>query len=199
LHYVVRANSEISFEQIAITNGTPCEVQVKTILQHAYSELTHDTIYKPKVTATPLMLRTAAKSMALIEATNNYFGQVVKQVSEIIRPTKALTDELSPVYRDKVGREPELTRAEVLILDAYHDVIGEDVTGRLKALLAEREFIATRIAEKAMMKLLYRQPSVLFVCLLVAEKPVDTKRRWPLTPDELRPIYVDLGLNFDNL
>src|SRR3546814_12228521 len=31
--------------------GTPCEVQLRTLLQHAHSQLTHDTIYKPKTIA----------------------------------------------------------------------------------------------------------------------------------------------------
>ena len=50
---------------------------MRTLLQHAHSELTHDTIYKPSVVQTPAMLRAAAKSMALIEATGDYFEELV--------------------------------------------------------------------------------------------------------------------------
>jgi putative GTP pyrophosphokinase len=76
LHYVVRAKLGVSRDGIDVDPNTPCEIQVRTILQHAYSELTHDTIYKPSVQAQPDVKRAAAKSMALIEATDDYFAQV---------------------------------------------------------------------------------------------------------------------------
>ncbi|MHC4051367.1 GTP pyrophosphokinase [Bradyrhizobium sp. 25ACV] len=70
LHYIVRSRNLINFESVEIPADTPCEIQVRTLLQHAYSELTHDTIYKPNVQATPSLKRSAAKSMALIEASD---------------------------------------------------------------------------------------------------------------------------------
>jgi ppGpp synthetase/RelA/SpoT-type nucleotidyltranferase len=71
VHFVVRPDNDVEFEGVRIPAKTPCEVQIKTILQHAYSELTHDTIYKPQIEATPTMQRNAAKAMALLEATND--------------------------------------------------------------------------------------------------------------------------------
>jgi putative GTP pyrophosphokinase len=198
VHYVVRCREALDVDGVEIAADTPCEVQIKTILQHAYSELTHDTIYKPKVTATPLMLRTAAKSMALIEATNDYFQAVVEQVTNAIGASKALTEELSVQYREKVRLEPEITRAEGLILEAFEEVAGEDAVARVSKFLDVKSFVSESVRTKAKAKLLYRQPSILLVYLLASERPADTKARWPLTPDELRPVYVDLGLSFDN-
>lgn len=198
VHYVVRCRSELALQNVTVAVNSPCEIQVKTILQHAYSELTHDTIYKSKVDATPKMRRTAAKSMALIEATNDYFQQVVEQVAEVIESSEDLTHELADIYRAHVHREPELTRAEGLILDAYEADSGADVAARVNAVLASKPYVATRVAEKAESKLLYRQPSILLVYTLVAERPAATKAKWPLTPDELRPVYVDLGKNYDS-
>jgi putative GTP pyrophosphokinase len=198
IHYVIRCKSVLKFDDITITPHTPCEVQVKTILQHAYSELTHDTIYKPKVDATPRMRRTAAKSMALIEATNDYFEQVVEQVSQIIGSTKGLTDDLANIYRAHVGREPELSRTEGLILEAYEAEAGAEVASRIGFLLDSKPYVAERIAETAANKLIYRQPSILLVYLLASEKPTATKSKWPLTPNELKPVFVDLGKAFDS-
>jgi ppGpp synthetase/RelA/SpoT-type nucleotidyltranferase len=198
VHYIVRCRGDLSLTGIIVRANTPCEIQVKTILQHAYSELTHDTIHKPKVDATPLMLRTAAKSMALIEATNDYFQQVIEQVDKLVAPTKALTEDLAVVYRERVGREPELTRAEGLVLDAYEAEAGEDAVNRLRILLDQKAYLADRVRGKAASVLLYRQPSILLVYLLASDRPTATKQKWPLTPDELRPVYVDLGLAFDS-
>ncbi len=41
--------------------------------------------------------------------------------------------------------------------------------------------------------LLFRQPSILLVYVMVASQPASAKRLWPFTPEELRPIYTDLG------
>jgi putative GTP pyrophosphokinase len=58
--------------------------------------------------------------------------------------------------------------------------------------------LTEQIRQKAQGKLLFRQPAILLVYLLAAEQPHATKGTWPLTPDELRPIYVDLGRSFDS-
>jgi hypothetical protein len=105
---------------------------------------------------------------------------------------------LSKVYRERIGREPELTRTEGLVLEAYETSIGDDVIARLTSLLDEKPYVADRVRERAATKLLYRQPAILLVYLFASEKPAATKLSWPLTPAELRPIYVDLGKTFDD-
>ena len=71
VHYVLRSKAELSVDGVNLPEGLACEVQIRTLLQHAHSELTHDTLYKPKTTAKPSIKRTVAKSMALIEAQTN--------------------------------------------------------------------------------------------------------------------------------
>jgi putative GTP pyrophosphokinase len=198
VHYVVRCRSELKIDSMLIEPGTPCEIQVKTILQHAYGELTHDTIYKPTVTATSQMRRAAAKSMALIEATNDYFKHVVEEVDKIISPNKMLTDNLSRLYVERVKHAPEVTRAEGLIIEAFKDDIDADLLAGIASLIDSKPYLSERISLQASTKLLFRQPSILTVYFLADTRPSNTKEKWPLTPDELRPIYVDLGKAFDS-
>lgn len=80
VHYILRSRLPIQFEGTGVPADLPCEVQVRTLLQHACSELTHDTIYKPNVQSTPSLKRAAAKSMALIEATSDYFSAVHHEI-----------------------------------------------------------------------------------------------------------------------
>lgn len=197
VHFVVRCSADLSLKEATIPQGTPCEIQIKTILQHAHSEVAHDSIYKPKVVATPVMRRAAAKSMALIEATNDYFEQVLKQVTDLVAPARALTESMSKIYREKI-REPDVSRTEALLLDAYEDVLGDDIVDRVSAFLNEKAFVPEQIAARATQKLLYRQPAILLVYLRVNEAPAATKSKWPLTDEELKPIFVDLGKAFDN-
>jgi putative GTP pyrophosphokinase len=199
VHYVVRCRSDLALKKLSVVRDTSCEIQIKTILQHAYSELTHDTIYKPNVDATPQMRRSAAKSMALIESRNDYFQQIVAQVAALVEANKAMTNMLSAVYRSRIRLAPELSQTEGLILEAYQANAGLEIAARVNRLLDEKPYIVDSIKERAGAKLLYRQPSILAVYLLAAEQPSATKAAWPLTPDELRPVYVDLGIAFDNV
>ena len=108
-----------------IAAGTPREVQITTLLQHAHSELTHDTIYKPSVKGTPAMLSAAAKSMALIESTNDYFEELVKEINAEVAANRQPSDELADIYRATVSKSPDPTRAEGLLKDAFATFAGE--------------------------------------------------------------------------
>ena len=197
VHYVVYCKGDRTIAGTDVRDGTPCEVQVKTILQHAYSELTHDTIYKPRVDATPAMKRAAAKSMALIEATNDYFEDVTRQVAAVTSPERAATAALTPLYQQAVSLEPQTSRLEGLLLDAFQIDDLEHFASEVANMLAQSDFIGSRIAERANTKLLFRQPSILAAYYLAQSQGADLKEVWPLTEDELRPIFVDLGLAFD--
>ncbi|MFI0377863.1 MAG: GTP pyrophosphokinase family protein [Candidatus Thiodiazotropha sp.] len=44
VHYILRPKEEMDVGGVTIPISTPCEVQVRTLLQHAHAELTHDAI-----------------------------------------------------------------------------------------------------------------------------------------------------------
>lgn len=191
-HYVVRASGDIVCDGIEVRGGTPCEVQIKTILQHAYSELTHDTIYKPQIDATASMRRMAAKSMALMEATSDYFELVVSEVAQITAAQRDLTSGLAELYRQHVDFEPEVTRTEALLQDAFGTWI-EGASETVADLLKQKPYLSERIRARASGRLLFRQPSILLVYAVVANTPRKALSTWPLTPEELQPIFTDLG------
>jgi ppGpp synthetase/RelA/SpoT-type nucleotidyltranferase len=194
VHYVVRPTSDRVFHEIKVPAGTPCEVQIKTILQHAYSELTHDTIYKPQIQATPFMQRNAAKAMALLEATNDYFEKVDADVRKVLSSVKKMTSDLSEVYRSVVGLEPKPTTLEGLLLQAYESDIGDDFASDLRAFLDEHGFIARRVKQRvAEQNPIFMQPSVLLAYYAVNRSLRKAVSSWPLTPKEMEPILNDLG------
>lgn len=198
VHYIVRARDDQIFERTRITAGTPCEIQIRTLLQHAHSELTHDTIYKPSVRETPGMLRAAAKSMALIEATNDYFEELVAEIRNAVEKNRKLSDELSDLYRELLHSESDPTRAESILNDAFSTFLAANPIDEVRSLFSEKPFLIDRVAERAQSKYLYRQPSILLVYAAVARNPTDALRAWPLTPNELKPIFGDLGEAWSN-
>ncbi|WP_448206441.1 GTP pyrophosphokinase [Azospirillum sp. sgz302134] len=194
VHFVVRAAHDISCDGTIVRQGTPCEVQLRTLLQHAHSELTHDTIYKPKATkASPAARRYVARSMALVETVDDFFCEVVREFERAEAPLRIADQTLNQKYATAVGRAPEASRANTLLLDAMASELPADLSAALDSFLDKNPFVKEKIAARANDRALYRQPAILLVYLLAQESPHTTQEIWPLTMDELEPIYTDLG------
>ena len=194
VHYVVRPRSDLHVDGRAISAGTPCEVQIKTLLQHAYSELTHDTIYKPQVQATPAMHRDAAKAMALLEATNDYFEKVADQVSAATRAVRVITASLSAIYAREIGLDPHPSVLEGLLLEAYEQLAEPGYEGEIAAMLHARTYLAENIRDRvARQNPIFAQPSILLAYLDVERRGRAALGRWPLTETEIEPLLNDFG------
>lgn len=194
LHYIVRAKVGVSHAGVDVAVDTPCEVQVRTILQHAYSELTHDTIYKPSIQAEPDVKRAAAKSMALIEATDDYFTQVRQKLELAQAPGQQVTAAVQAAYKAFTGLEPQPSPLNTLLVDHFRKWAKEDFEPALGAFLREKPFLAERIHERSATDLLYRQPAVLLVYWAIKQAPRQVPLESPLSDNELAPFYGDLGL-----
>ncbi|WP_114226582.1 MULTISPECIES: GTP pyrophosphokinase [Sphingomonas] len=193
VHFIVRPDADTDHDGINIPAGTPCEVQIKTLLQHAYSELTHDTIYKPQIAATPYMQRNAAKAMALLEATNDYFEKVSTDVDAALAAVRQMTSDLSAIYRELIGIEPKPTSLEGLLLGAYENT-SPNYLEEVKRLLDEKGFLPGLIRERvAANNPIFKQPSVLLAYLAICSSARRAKAQWPLTEREMEPLLNDLG------
>jgi ppGpp synthetase/RelA/SpoT-type nucleotidyltranferase len=196
-HFVVRPKADVVDGDRTYRAGMPCEIQVRTLLQHAHSELTHDRDYKGEKAAPARVKRNIARSMALIEAADDFFQQVVKDLEDLDRPTRELFQELEKVYRGNVSSDPERARSNILIIEALAETLGSQIAVDTTTLLVEKPFVRERILDRMATQHLFRQPAVLLAYLGADKAPTGTKGRWPLTPEELRPIYSDLGKAFD--
>lgn len=75
-HYEIRPKNELHIGDLKISKQICCEVQVRTLLQHAYAELVHDSVYKPVGIVPKSAERHIARSMALMETTDDLFVQL---------------------------------------------------------------------------------------------------------------------------
>lgn len=192
VHYVVRASQDIEYNSTTVAANTPCEIQVRTILQHAYSELTHDTIYKPSIQAEPDVKRAAAKSMALIEATDDYFTQVRSKLEQAEAPAKAVVAAVDRAYREFTGLNPDVSPLNSLLIDHYRKWAPESFETELAEFTDEKSFLADRIKERAS-SLLFRQPACLLVYFAINRAPQEAPLDSPLADHELAAFYSDLG------
>jgi ppGpp synthetase/RelA/SpoT-type nucleotidyltranferase len=198
-HYVLKSAESFRTESgVEIQKGTPCEVQIRTLLQHAHSELTHDNIYKrePGSEVAKTVERTVAKSMALIEAVDDYFISAVDELNSATKAEREALETLATVYSEHVGFAPQTDLSNRLVMQAFRQNLGDDLRQRLTELLGKKPFIAERVKGRASGQYLFRQPWILLAYLMADTAPAATAERWPLTPDELRPVYTDLGRAF---
>lgn len=198
VHYVAVSKRNIEHIGMTVPAGTPCEIQIRTLLQHAYAELSHTWTYKPKTTVVPIVKRTVAKSMALIETTDDFFEEVVKTLGAEGKPLKDALSGLSQIYCELTGIAPDTGKSNLLVLDALQEKISGDLLDKIRGFLREKPFVLGKIAERAEYQHLFRQPVILLAYYLVYDDPGEAKDVWPLTPDELRPVFDDLGKSFDS-
>lgn len=196
LHYIIRSKGNQEWQGHPVPNSIPCEVQVRTLLQHAYSELTHDTIYKPSITATSKMKRAAAKSMALIEATSDYFDELDNLISEVTLPLRKLSKFTADQYQEHVEEAPagETSPLNQLILDHYgqfHAHIEEP----LAAWLRLRPYLGDRIRERRQNRPIFKLPSILLVYFFAQTETNRSKTSSPVLEADLELIFSDLGLS----
>ena len=198
VHYVITCDQDRTVDAVAISRGTTCEVQVRTLLQHAHSELTHDSIYKGKKAPTANVSRVVAKTMALIEVVDDFFESVTRDLRDASAPARGNWEVLQAAYVAATSRSGESQASNYLILDAFGSLIPADFRAILDAFLAQNGFVTDIIKERAPRQHLFRQPAILLAYWVVHQSPNRAKEMWPLTADELRPIFGDLGKSMDN-
>ena len=193
VHYVVRSAAGVSDGDAMFPEGIPCEVQIRTLLQHAFSELTHDSVYKSTKMVPPDVQRTVARSIALIDTTDHLFEEVTKMLSNMDAATRQMVTDLGQLYRDITGQAPSPDLpANALLLSELQDLWSGDLAD-LRIFLKEVPPLRQWVRDRADTQVLFRQPAVLLVYYLADRKRHDLRREWPLLETELAPIMTDLG------
>jgi len=191
-HFEVRPKSNLDIDGILVTKDMCCEVQIRTLLQHAYAELVHDSIYKPVGSVPPKAERQVAKSMALMETTDDLFCSTMKLLSDANKPRNQLHEDLTTIYREKVGGH--LLRPDVktsyAVLDEFRELLKDGLSAEIGSYIDGKKFISNKVIERAQTSTIFAQPVILFVYWTVnAIDPDEFKKRWPL-PGYLRDIDV---------
>jgi len=197
VHYVLRSKAGLSIDRVSIPEGIACEVQIRTLLQHAHSELTHDTIYKPKIIAKPSIKRTVAKSMALIEATDEFFEQTMKELEKVNNPQRQLLDYLNGAYQKGTELEPNQERSNQVVIDALMEILPENTSADIEKFLNEKGYIFEKIKERNGKRHFFNQSTVLLAYFMAHNKPSQIKQYWPIVSDDLEQIFSDLGIAFE--
>lgn len=198
VHYTLRPCEEIEFDQVLIPKDTPCEVQIRTLLQHAHAELTHDAIYKSKKKIKPSVHRTVAKSMALIETTDEFFVSATKEINLGPLQEHSIIERLNGLYKSYTGLDAHLQKSSLIIRDEFESIISEDLITNIQNQLIDvdkygflPDLIQSRYSEPA----LYQQNIILFLYWMVIRRPRRLVRDWPFSKDLINTIATDVGVS----
>lgn len=198
VHYVVRAKKDIQVNNGVVLASTPCEIQIRTLLQHAYAELTHDAIYKAKKIVEPEIHRTVAKSMALIETTDDFFSDVNRKLNCGVVENISLKSELDKLYFHHIGIEPtEQQKSAVLILDVFESIISDDLVEKLDKFMIKNDFISSSIKGNCHDFPFFTQSVVIFVYWLIMKKRQRLLEDWPLDRNIIERIASQSGISLD--
>ena len=189
-HYILTNKEILKRDKCVIPVGATCEVQIRSLLQHAYSELTHDTIYKPSFKVPPESHRLAARSMALIETTDNIFSEVNDKLEGLMKDRNKYIEELSIIYNEKdLIIENNVNEFLLNVYKDYKSISIDDI----KSFFEKNPELLENIKSKSKDNLLFSQPIILLLYYLFDKKGMEAKKYWPFEADKMSLITNDLG------
>lgn len=176
--------------------GVPlcCEVQVRTLLQHTIAELSHDAMYKATQKVPSQAKRLVARSMALMETTDELLCKAMEAVREAEAPALAVQRvacELTRTLSD--GSRTDLLED---LLSSYADKITGSSAEDLRSFFRENDFILDRVRDRQG-EGLFSYPSAAIVAYwLVGRLERRVNQHWPFpgSKPDLDKIFSDLGI-----
>jgi putative GTP pyrophosphokinase len=146
MHFVVRPKETIVLSNTKIDLSVCCEIQIRTLLQHAYAELSHFVTYKPKMKENNVKKynRSLARSMALIETVDETFNTVM---NEFVNDFGNESDWLKKILSSSssLNTKPFNKTFNEEIIDKFRDAIVHYKLEEFDNFLNEKKFIFERI------------------------------------------------------
>ena len=200
-HFEIRANIDMVLDDVLVSADTCCELQIRTLMQHAYAEVVHDSIYKSSWGAPSRAIRFVSSSAALIETADHLFCETMNILESETKNRGQLLEQLTRIYDSRTNNARfKDQKFNMLVLEELADLIDENTINQLNELLNDRAYIADRIKSRLNSDVFWCQPVSMLSYLLALEHPSELKDRWPFSESEnaLAIVYSDLGKSFYN-
>jgi len=203
-HIIVRNKEVITTQDengntITIPLNTPCEIQIRTLLQHAWAELSHNEIYKQKEDVGSVIHRKMARSVALLESTDELFQQVHDELHKEEEYYQILLDKLI----QRIGNSPDIPVYDGINRTLYFayskDFLSmgntfEICVDNLFQFLEEKTYITDKL-KNSDESTFNRQPMLVLAYYILSKKTVIAREHWPFSEQELEPLVTVLGIS----
>ena len=194
-HFVLRPIKAMDIGGLSVTTNISCEVQIRTLLQHAHAELTHGLLYKSKKKQKPEVKRVSARSMALIETTDDFFVTVNDKVNVSTAEELGFTSELDNLYRRLIGSEPEVFSSSVAVWDYFDSHLKTEQLDLIVESAVQNDFLIPLVRKKRDLEPFYRQSVLFYVYWMLQFKRSTIVQEWPLSREFLATLAADIGVS----
>jgi ppGpp synthetase/RelA/SpoT-type nucleotidyltranferase len=203
-HYIIRLKADKKIGGIPVSKSVACEIQVRTLLQHAYAEMSHNTNYKPPIhlpkEATMGVRRMLAKGLAMMEATDEIFGQIKEKISAFDERIKELVDKSAELYKEIVKEQPYIdNKINNILADAYREYLDKIESNDLEKWANKKRDTLQTIKNKRENFVLCKNAIAILICFLIdKELGATISNDWPFDLTYLEEFYSLLGYGPDN-
>jgi len=196
-HFILTSISTVTHNGTTIPLGTKCELQIRTLLQHAYAELSHDTLYKSNIKKRPETHRLFAKSMALMEATDDMLSQAKSNSSKTLEKVESIKSRLIAVNRmylptisfDNRDRENDF------LIDSLSNILPSGFHEQIATFVQDTATILKdKIKKRQSKHMHFKVDAITLVYFLARKKKNALPDEWPFEQEILNMIYSDLGI-----
>ncbi len=189
-HYVVRNRIPITTKEVTIIEGTPCEIQIRTIEQHVYAEVSHDLFYKKDEQNDTVSLRLLARMAAFNEESD----ELVERMYKMKESKEEYYNTLMQALKSEYGFTLENDKLNRTIYDDIEGLIKKYNINieSIRKYTNERPYILALINTES--DTLSQQPVILIVYFLLENYRHEFEANWSFTEDTLDSIKANLGI-----
>ena len=177
-----------------------CEIQVRTLLQHAYAETSHDTVYKKGHSNSPVVLRSLAMTMAFLETADDKIRKIYKETQSVTTPKTALIELMVEIYS---GYVPTYNDADYdagiteRLLSLFEEEFYSQTVAELRQFISDNETDVKASLSKPQLPILFRQPVILFSFFAIRRCPNYLMAKWPFTLESLKQVAMAMNISDD--
>lgn len=197
-HIVVSPTTGNEHFSAEISDSLTCEIQIRTLLQHAFAEVSHDSTYKGPYKNDKEILRRLAKAMALMEATDDYFCNIFSMMSDEKRHYSLYLSELINLFKqfnkdfDNNELNHFLTENIFDLLELQNVPIQDLETFVTKHQEDLKRFIQPKNG------LLFQQPTIILALYYFIYHRTFLRDNWTLNNDVLKSIFKTTGTAYED-
>ncbi len=188
-----------------------CEIQIRTLVQHAYSEVRHHSTYKKvhKIDGEVEVMLTEV--FDYMKKCDEYFCNIYKKIEVADKHIEEFFTEIAKIYlsvhpsvslTNSVKLNTTITESNHklnnLILNLYNidDFDTDDIKQVIQNNIEDIKILLDLIdKEQTFFK---NEPIVIFLVFLVLTKPNSIKKKWKADDSILREIYHKLNKSYEN-
>lgn len=197
-HLIVKPKPEKYTE--ALCDLLTCEIQVRTLLQHAYAETSHDTVYKKGHNNSPDVLRSLATTMAFLETADEKIKKIYEETQTVTTLKTDLIGLMVEIYR---GFVPTYSDADYdagiteRLLSLFDEKFYSQTVDELRQFVSENEADVKAALSKKQLPILFRQPVIFFAFFAIRKRPNYLMGNWPFTHESLIQVARAMNISDD--